>query len=157
MAGIISVAVIQKINLFNRIILAYLGSFTLIIALIIWYFTTLTQEKIGLLSSLAGNLFFSVSSSLSLFWQYEKVNVYESFIEGAKEGFTITIKIIPYLVAMLVAIGVFRTSGAMDFVIKAIGHGFAKAGINTDFVAALPTAFMKPLSGAGARGMMVAL
>mgnify|MGYP000845413783 CR=1 FL=1 len=156
LAGIISVAVIQKINLFNRIILAYLGSFTLIIALIIWYFTTLTQEKIGLLSSLAGNfILFSVIISFIVLAVRKKVNVYESFIEGAKEGFTITIKIIPYLVAMLVAIGVFRTSGAMDFVIKAIGHGFAKAGINTDFVAALPTAFMKPLSGAGARGMMV--
>jgi spore maturation protein SpmA len=126
LAGIISVAVIQKINLFNRIILAYLGSFTLIIALIIWYFTTLTQEKIGLLSSLAGNfILFSVIISFIVLAVRKKVNVYESFIEGAKEGFTITIKIIPYLVAMLVAIGVFRTSGAMDFVIKAIGHGFA--------------------------------
>jgi spore maturation protein SpmB len=85
----------------------------------------------------------------------KKINVYDAFIDGAKEGFGIAIKIIPYLVAILVAVGVFRSCGALDFLVKGIGHAFAAMGVNTDFVDALPTAFMKPLSGSGARGMMV--
>ena len=86
---------------------------------------------------------------------YKKINVYDSFIDGAKDGFNIAIKIVPYLIAMLIAIGVFRTSGAMDFLINGVKHFFAVLGVDTRFVDALPTAIMKPLSGSGARGMMV--
>ena len=156
MAGIISVAIYQKINLFNRVILAYLGSFSLLIGTVIWYFSTISAQQINTISSVSGNLIiFSIIISFISLAMYRKINVYESFIDGAKEGFGISIKIIPYLIAILVGIGVFRASGAMDYLINGIGLGFAWLGLNTDFVAALPTAFMKPLSGSGARGMMV--
>lgn len=156
MAGIISVAVMQRINLVNKIVLAYLGGFTLLVSLIIWYFSIIPQEEISVISSVASNvILFSIIVSFIALALIRKVNVYESFIDGAKEGFMIAIKIIPYLVAILVAIGVFRASGAMDFMIDGIGWTVAQLGINNDFVPALPTAFMKPLSGAGARGMMV--
>jgi spore maturation protein SpmA len=156
MAGIISVAIYQKINLFNRVILAYLGSFSLLIGTVIWYFSTISAQQINTISSVSGNLIiFSIIISFISLAMFRKVNVYESFIDGAKEGFGISIKIIPYLIAILVGIGVFRASGAMDYLINGIGLGFAWLGLNTDFVAALPTAFMKPLSGSGARGMMV--
>jgi spore maturation protein SpmA len=156
MAGIISVAIYQKINLFNRVILAYLGSFSLLIGTVIWYFSTISAQQINTISSVSGNLIiFSIIISFISLAMYRKINVYESFIDGAKEGFGISIKIIPYLIAILVGIGVFRASGAMDYLINGIGLGFAWLGVNTDFVAALPTAFMKPLSGSGARGMMV--
>lgn len=156
MAGIISVAVMQRINLLNKIVLAYLGGFTLLVSLIIWYFTIIPQQEISVISSVASNIIlFSIIISFIALALVRRVNVYESFIDGAKEGFMIAIKIIPYLVAILVAIGVFRASGAMDFIIDGIGWTVAQLGINNDFVPALPTAFMKPLSGAGARGMMV--
>jgi spore maturation protein SpmA len=156
MAGIISVAIMQRINLFNKVVLAYLGGFAVLVSLIIWYFSIIPQEQIGVVSSVASNvILFSIIISFIGLALVRRINVYESFIEGAKEGFWIAIKIIPYLVAILVAIGVFRTSGAMDFVIDGIGWTIAQLGFNTDFVPALPTAFMKPLSGAGARGMMV--
>lgn len=156
MAGIISVAIYQKINLFNRVIMAYLGSFSLLIGTVIWYFSTISAQQINTISSVSGNLIiFSIIISFISLAMFRKVNVYESFIDGAKEGFSISIKIIPYLIAILVGIGVFRASGAMDYLINGIGLGFAWLGLNTDFVAALPTAFMKPLSGSGARGMMV--
>ncbi len=156
MAGIISVAIMQRINLFNKVILAYLGGFTLLVVLIILYFSNIPQERVSVISSVAGNvILFSIIVAFISLAMVRKVNVYESFIDGAKEGFWIAIKIIPYLVAILVAIGVFRTSGAMDFLIDGIGWMVAALGINSDFVPALPTAFMKPLSGGGARGMMV--
>jgi len=156
LAGIISVSLYQKLNLLNKTVLAYLGGFTLLIASVIWYFSIIPQEQIQVISSVASNiiLFLIIVAFIGLA-VYRKVNVYESFIDGAKDGFKIAIKIIPYLVAILVAIGVFRTSGAMDFLVNGIGWLFALLGVNTDFVQALPTAFMKPLSGAGARGMMV--
>lgn len=156
LAGIISVSLFQRLNLLNRVVMAYLGGFTLLVAGIIWYFSTLTQQQIGTISSVSGNLilFTIIISFISLAF-YRKVNVYDSFIDGAKDGFKIAIKIIPYLVAILVAIGVFRASGAMDFLVEGIGKIVAAFGINSDFVSALPTAFMKPLSGSGARGMMV--
>lgn len=155
-AGIVAVSVMQKINLFNKVILAYLGGFAVLVLLILWYFSTIPQEQISVVSSVASNvILFSIIISFISLALYRKVNVYESFIEGAKDGFKIAIKIIPYLVAILVAIGVFRTSGAMDFLIDGIGMMVAALGINNDFVPALPTALMKPLSGAGARGMMV--
>lgn len=156
MAGILAVAFFQKLNLFNKVILGYLGVFTLLVAAIIWYFTIIPQGQVELISSVASNfiLFFIIITFIALAL-YRRVNVYETFIEGAKDGFKISVKIIPYLVAILVAIGVFRTSGAMSWLVDGIGWLAGAAGLNTDFVPALPTAFMKPLSGAGARGMMV--
>ncbi|NCA86471.1 MAG: hypothetical protein EOM83_13015 [Clostridia bacterium] len=156
MAGILAVAFFQKLNLFNKVVLAYLGGFTLLVAAIIWYFTIIPKSQVEVISSVASNfiLFFIIISFIGLAL-YKRVNVYETFIEGAKDGFKIAIKIIPYLVAILVAIGVFRTSGAMAWLVDGIGWLAGAAGLNTDFVPALPTAFMKPLSGAGARGMMV--
>jgi len=156
MAGILSVALFQKINLFNRVILAYLGGFTILVGTIIWYFSIISTEQINTISSVAGNLIiFTIIISFIGLALIKKINVYESFIDGAKEGFSISIRIIPYLIAILVGVGVFRASGAMDYLINDIGKVFSFFGVNTDFVAALPTAFMKPLSGSGARGMMV--
>ncbi len=156
LTGILSVAVIQRINLFNQAVLAYLGTFTLLVSGIIWYFSTISQDLINTISSVSANLIlFGIIIAFILLALFKKVNVYETFIEGAKDGFGIAVKIIPYLVAILVPIGVFRASGAMDFVVGGIGDIFAALGVDTEFVSALPTAFMKPLSGAGARGMMV--
>jgi spore maturation protein SpmA len=156
LAGIIAVSLYQRINLLNRVILAYLGGFTLFISGIIYYFTTLPKEQIGVVSSTAGNIIlFTIIVSFIALALRKKINVYESFIEGAKDGFQIAIKIIPYLVAILVAIGVFRASGAMDMAIKGIGSLVNALGFDTSFVDALPVAFMKPLSGSGARGLMV--
>lgn len=156
LAGIIAVSIFQKINLFSKIVIAYLGSFTLIISLIIWYFSSISQEKIKIISSVAGNLIlFSIIIIFILLGLRKKVNIYESFIEGAKDGFQVAIKIIPYLIAILVGVAVFRTSGALDYLTDGISFFFNKLGFNTDFVKALPTAFMKPLSGSGARGMMI--
>ena len=156
LAGIISVSLFQRINLFNRVVLAYLGGFTLLISGVIWYFSTISQEQVNTISSVAGNLIlFIIIVSFIILAFYKKVNVYETFIDGAKDGFWIAVKIIPYLIAILVAVGVFRTSGAMDYLVGGIGKMIGFLGVDTDFVNALPTAFMKPLSGSGARGMMV--
>ena len=154
--GMISVAIIQKINLFDKVILAYLGGLTAIIAGIIFYFSRLPKEQITTASTFAAN--FILLSIIVLFIVLafiKKVNVYDAFIEGAKEGFNIAIRIIPFLVAILVAIGIFRASGAMDFIIDGIAKFFALLGVDTQFTGALPVAFMKPLSGSGARGLMV--
>ena len=157
MAGILAVSFFQKLNLLNKAVLAYLGGFTLLVASIIWYFTIIPQAQVQVISSLASNIIlFSIIISFIGLAFYRKVNVYESFIDGAKEGFNIAIKIIPYLIAILIAIGVFRASGAMQCITDGIGWLVEAAGLNADFVPALPTAFMKPLSGSGARGMMVA-
>jgi spore maturation protein SpmB len=146
----------QKINLFDKVILSYLGGFTLLVSGIIWYFSTISQEQINTISSLSGTLMlFVIIVSFILLAFYKKINVYETFIDGAKDGFLIAVKIIPYLVAILVAVGLFRTSGAMDYLVGGIGKLVAALGIDNGFVNALPTAFMKPLSGSGARGMMV--
>ena len=156
MAGLISVAVVQRINLFDRVVMAYLGGLTAVIAAIIYYFSSLPPEQVELVSTVVANvLLFGIITLFILMAAVRRVNVYEAFIEGAKEGFPVVIKIIPYLVAILVAIGVFRASGAMDLLVAGIGSAFAFVGLNTDFIEALPTAFMKPLSGSGARGMMV--
>jgi len=156
LAGIIAVSLYQRINLFNRVILAYLGGFTFLVSLVIWYFSTLPQETVNTISSVAANvILFSIIISFIVLAFYKKVNVYESFIEGAKEGFWIAVKIIPYLVAILVAIGVFRTSGALEFLKDGVKEFVAFLGGDTAWVDALPTALMKPLSGSGARGMMV--
>ncbi len=155
-AGLIAVALYQKINLLDKVVMAYLGGLTAIIAGIIWYFSRLDKDAITQVSNLASNfILFSVIVVFILMALRKKVNVYEAFIEGAKDGFKTAVKIIPYLVAILVAIGVFRASGAMDWFIAGFAWVFEKLGVNTDFIEALPTALMKPLSGSGARGMMV--
>lgn len=156
MGGLLAVAFYQKINLFNRVILAYLGGLTLLIGGLIYWFSGMEQEQIATISGqISSIILFSVIVSFISLAVYRRVNVYESFIDGAKEGFGIAVKIIPYLVAILVAIGVFRASGAMDMLTGGIKELFVFSGLNTDFVDALPTAMMKPLSGSGARGMMV--
>lgn len=155
-AGLISVAIIQKINLFNKVILLYLGTTTVIIGAIIVYFSTMKEEAVNAISSTAGNfLLFVIIVIFIILGIRKKVNVYEAFIEGAREGFSVAIRIIPYLVAMLVAIGLFRTSGAMNYLVEGLSHLVSWMGINTDFIPAMPTAFMRPLSGSGARGMMI--
>ncbi|HEY5471376.1 MAG TPA: nucleoside recognition domain-containing protein [Bacteroidales bacterium] len=156
LTGMISVAIIQKINLFDKVILAYLGGLTAIVAGIIIYFSGLPKDQISSISTFAAN--FILMSVIVLFIVLaflKKVNVYDAFIEGAKDGFGIAIKIIPFLIAILVAIGVFRASGSMDFIISGIAKFFAWMGFDTQFTAALPVAFMKPLSGSGARGLMI--
>jgi spore maturation protein SpmA/spore maturation protein SpmB len=156
LAGLFSVAWYQKINLFDRTILAYLGGLIAFIAAIIWYFSGLPKDQIQTISAVASNLIiFSIIISFILLALRKKVNVYDAFIEGAKDGFNTAIMIIPYLIAILVAIGVFRTSGALEWMISGISWTFQQMGFNTDFIPALPTALMKPLSGSGARGMMV--
>jgi spore maturation protein SpmA len=156
LAGLISVAVMQKINLLDRTIIAYLGGLSAFIIGIIFWMSTLSQEEVAVYSSVISSviLFSTIVAFIALGF-FRKVNVYESFIDGAKDGFSIAIKIIPYLVAILVSIGVFRASGAMDFFIGGLKWVFASVGVNTDFVEALPTALMKPLSGSGARGLMI--
>ncbi len=156
LAGLIAVSIYQKINLFDKVILLYLGTLTLFIAGIIWYFTTLDQAAIQKISSLVSHfLLFGLIVGIIILGLRKRINIYDTFIDGAKEGFSVAIKIIPYLVAMLAGIGVFRASGAMDMMVDGIGSVFSYFGINTDFVPALPTAFMKPLSGSGARAMMI--
>jgi len=155
-AGLLAVSAVQKINLINKTIIAYLGVLSLFIAGLIWYFSTLPADKIGWVSALMSNvILFTVIIGFIVMALRKKVNIYESFIEGAKEGFSTAIKIIPYLIAILVGIGVFRASGAMDFLIMGIAWFFTSLGFNSDFVPALPVAIMKPLSGSGARGLMV--
>lgn len=156
LAGLISVSIYQKINLLNKTILAYLVGLTAIITGIIAYLSQLDKENITTISTLASNIIlFSIIIIFILLGIRKKINVYEAFIEGAKDGFQIAIKIIPFLVAILVAIGVFRSSGALDYLIKGIGSFTEMLGLNADFIPSLPTALMKPLSGSGARGMMI--
>ncbi|NCO55951.1 MAG: hypothetical protein COS14_08920 [Bacteroidetes bacterium CG02_land_8_20_14_3_00_31_25] len=156
LAGIIAVSFVQKINLFNKVIFSYLGIFTILVSIIIWYFSTISAQKVNEISTISANLIiFGIIISFIILALIKKVNVYDSFIDGAKEGFGVAIKIIPYLVAILVGIGVFRESGAMDYFVNSIGKFFTLLGVNTDFVQSLPVAIMKPLSGSGARGLMV--
>ena len=156
LAGIIAVALYQRINLLNRTILLFLGGATLFIAGIIWFFSTLSQDQIDLYSTTFANVFlFVIIIGFIAAGIRKKVNVYDAFIEGAKEGFTTAVRIIPYLVAILVAIGVFRASGCMDYLTQGIASLVEMCGLDSDFVGALPTALMKPLSGSGARGLMV--
>ncbi|MDB5262308.1 MAG: hypothetical protein JWQ14_1589 [Adhaeribacter sp.] len=154
--SLILVAIYQRINLFDGVIMAYLGTSFFLIGLIIYYLSEQSQERVALISQVVSNviLFSIIVSFIALAW-LRKVNVYDAFIEGAKEGFGVSITIIPYLVAMLVAIGVFRASGALDMVVNGMGWALAQMGFDTEFVPALPVAFMKPLSGSGARGLML--
>jgi spore maturation protein SpmB len=156
MAGLIFVSIRQRINLFNKIIISYLAGITVIIGGIIWYLSRLPQPMMASRTGFAGNfLLFAIIIIFLILGIRKRINLYETFIEGAKEGFEVAVKIIPYLVAMLVAIGVFRASGSLDFLIGGVGGFFALFGMDTRFVDALPVAFMKPLSGSGARGVMV--
>ncbi len=156
LTGLILVAIVQKINLFDKVILTYLGTATLIIIGMVLYFFNMEPDKIQVVSRVVSHLILFIIIILFIVMGMKaKINIYESFIEGAKEGFTIAVKIIPYLVAILVGIGVFRASGSLEFIIEGIKWFFAALSVNTDFVPALPTAFMKPLSGSGARGMMI--
>ena len=155
--GMIAVAIRQKINLFNTVVLSWLGGITLFIAGIIYYFTYyLTKEQIEIVSKVSSNLIlFTIIVAFILGALRKKVNVYDAFIEGAKGGFTTCITIIPYLVGMLVAIGVLRNSGVLGYIVDGFSWCFVHMGLNTDFTPALPTALLKPLSGSGAKAMMV--
>lgn len=155
-AGIIITSIYQKINLLNKVMLLTLGGMAVIVALIIWGFGQMSKDTMNVVSTSAANILLMTIIVLFIFAGLrKKVNVYDAFIEGAKEGFATAVRIIPYLVAILVAIGVFRASGAMDMLVDGIGWCVSAAGGDSKFVGALPTALMKPLSGSGARGMMV--
>lgn len=156
LAGIITVSLYQRINLLNRTILLFLGGASLFIAGIIWFFTTLSRQQIDTYSTTTANVFlFVIIIGFIIAGMRKRINVYDAFVEGAKEGFTTAVRIIPYLVAILVGIGVFRASGCMGYLIQGVAKLTELCGINSDFVGALPTALMKPLSGSGARGLMV--
>ncbi len=156
LAGIIITSIYQKINLLNRVMLLTLGGISLIVASIIWGFSQMDKDTMGITSTTAANIILMVIIiSFILAGIRKKVNVYDAFIEGAKDGFSTAIRIIPYLVAILVGIGVFRASGAMDMIVDGVRWLVEACGADSDFVGALPTALMKPLSGSGARGMMV--
>lgn len=155
-AGIIITALYQHINLLNRTILLTLGGAIALIAALIGVFMQMEPEQMNAISGTAANvLLFSVIITFIVAGMRKRINVYDAFIEGAKEGFSTAVRIIPYLIAILVAIGVFRASGAMDWLIGGIRWCVEVTGVNADWVGALPTAIMKPLSGSGARGMMV--
>ncbi|MBQ7304543.1 MAG: spore maturation protein, partial [Alphaproteobacteria bacterium] len=155
-AGFLSVAYMQKISLLNKTIIAYTGGLLIFIASVALYFNSLPNEKRILYSAIFGNfILFAVISFFIAYATFKKINVYESFINGAKEGFEIAVKIIPYLVAMLTAIAAFRASGLMQLFTNMTEYVLNILNINTDFVPALPTAIMKPLSGSGARAMMI--
>ena len=156
LAGIIITSLYQKINLFNRTMLLTLGGAAVVVASVIWGFGQMDSILMNKVSTSAANIMLMlIIIAFILAGVRKKVNVYDAFIEGAKEGFQTAVRIIPYLVAILVGIGVFRASGAMDMLIDGVKYGVEACGGNTDFVGALPTALMKPLSGSGARGMMV--
>ena len=156
LVAILAVCVRQKINILQRNLILFFGGLGLFIGGLVWLFNSMEQEQVSLYSSLFANtLLFTIICGFIISGMRKKINVYDAFIEGAKEGFQTAITIIPYLVAILVGIGVFRASGAMDFIIQGVRFGIASIGLNTDFVEALPTMLMKPLSGSGARGMML--
>lgn len=154
--GLISVAIAQKINLWDKVILGVIAGATAFVGGLLYLSTTVSQEQLTLYSSILSSLLLlGLIVWFIIKGMIKKINVYDAFIEGAKGGFEVAIGIIPYLIAMLVAIGMFRASGGMDMLVRAMGWFFALIGLNTDFVAALPTALMKPLSGSGARALMV--
>lgn len=156
LAGIVLTLLWQKTSLLQPALLATLGCIMAFVGLLIWGFGRMDKDTMATVTSVGSNLILlSVIVSFILAGLWKRVNVYDAFIEGAKEGFTTAVRIIPYLVAILVAVGVFRASGAMDMVIGGIRRGVEWLGLNSDFVGGLPTAVMKPLSGSGARGMML--
>lgn len=156
LAGLLAVSWVQKLPLFNRVVVLYLSGVIAIIMSLIAYFASLSAKVLAEQSALMGNaLIFCVILGFMGIASYRKTNVYNNFVEGAKQGFETSVQIIPYLLAMLCAIGVFRASGALDGIINIIRLGVAYLGLDTQFVDALPTALMKPLSGSGARAMML--
>ena len=156
LTGVIVVSIAQRINLINKAMLIFLGGLSCIFGLIIYSFSTLSRDDMGTYSTLTANIIlFGVIVLFIANGIRKKINVYDSFVEGAKEGFNTAVRIIPYLVAFLVGIAVFRTSGAMDILVDSIGYIFNSAGLDTSFVGALPTALMKSLSGSGANGLMI--
>ena len=156
LAGMIITSIYQHINLFNRTIMAFVLGICIVVSGVMWLSMQVDRETMNLWSTVVANvILFSIIIAFIWAGVRKKINVYEAFVEGAKGGFETAVRIIPYLVAILVAIGVFRASGAMDFLVDGIGRVVEMLGGNADYVAALPTAIMKPLSGSGARGMMV--
>ncbi len=156
LAGIVVTSLYQRINLINRTMLLTLGGMSAAVAAIIWCFAKMDKTQMNTVSTTVANiLLMGIIVAFILAAMRKKVNVYDAFIEGAKEGFSTAVRIIPYLVAMLVGIGVFRASGAMDMLVDGVKWAVASLGGDTSFAGALPTALMKPLSGSGARGMMV--
>ena len=156
LSGIVITSLFQRINLFNRTILFTLGGACVAVAGIIWAFSQMDKSQVDIVSTTVANiLLMLIIIGFILSGVRHKINVYDAFIEGAKDGFQTAVRIIPYLVAILVGIGVFRASGAMDMLIEGIKWSVSAVGGDTEFVGALPTALMKPLSGSGARGMMV--
>ncbi|WP_273149015.1 nucleoside recognition domain-containing protein [Methylophaga thiooxydans] len=154
--GLLVVALVQKINLLDRVVMAYLGGFTLLVVAILGYFSSLSQQAMLTQSALISNvILFSLVALFISAAAIKKVNAYDAFIEGAKEGFQTAVTIIPYLVAMLVAIGVFRASGALELLFDAMRSLVLSLGLDDRFIDAMPTALMKPFSGSGARAMMV--
>lgn len=154
--GIVITALWQRINLLQPMLLATLGALVGFVALVIWGFGQMDKDMMNVVTTVASNLILlGIIIAFILAGFFKKVNVYDAFIEGAKEGFTTAVRIIPYLVAILVAVGIFRASGAMDMLIGGISWTVEQLGLNADFVGALPTALMKPLSGSGARGLML--
>ena len=156
LVALIAVAVVQRINLLDPVVLSYLVGVTGLVAAIIYYFSGLPQDRVQTVSNVVANVtLFGVISAFILMAVFRRINVYEAFIEGAKEGFAVAVRVVPYLVAILIAIGVFRASGTLDLLVAGLGRLFDTLGLRTDIIPALPTALMKPLSGSGARGMMV--
>ncbi len=154
--GLITVAAVQKINLLDRVVLMYLGGFSALVFGLLAYFSSLEQSQMLVQSAIISNVvIFSLVIAFIVAAAWQRVNAYEAFIEGAKDGFSTAVMIIPYLVAMLVAIGVFRASGALDLLADGIRAGVLALGMDDRFVDALPTALMKPFSGSGARAMMI--
>ena len=154
--GIIITGIFQRINLFNRTLILTLGGAITFIALIVWGCSQLDKDTMNVVSTCAANvILFSIIILFLMSGVRKRINVYDAFVEGAKEGFQTAIRIIPYLVAILVSISFFRASGAMDWIVDGVKFTFQTAGISSEWVDALPTAIMKPLSGSGARGMMV--
>ncbi len=156
MVGISIVSITQHINLFNKAILSLVGGIAIFFSALMWLFLTVSRETMGTYSTLVANIILFGIIIIFIIWGlWKKAQVYDAFIEGAKEGFTTAVRIIPYLVAFLVGIGVFRASGAMDILVDSIGWLIGLTGIDTTFVGALPTALMKSLSGSGANGLMI--
>ncbi|RHR62276.1 spore maturation protein [Parabacteroides sp. AF17-28] len=156
LVAILAVCIKQRINILQRNLLLFFGGLALFIGGLVWLFNSLEQKQVSLYSTLFANtLLFTIICGFIISGIRKKINVYDTFIEGAKEGFKTAVTIIPYLIAVLVAIGIFRASGAMDFLIDGIRMGVSAAGLDTKFVEGLPTMLMKPLSGSGARGMML--
>ena len=156
LVGIIITGIFQRINLFNRTLMLTLGGAITFIALIVWGCSQLDKDTMNVVSTCAANvILFSIIILFLMSGARKRINVYDAFVEGAKEGFQTAIRIIPYLVAILVSISFFRASGAMDWIVDGVKFTFQTAGISSEWVDALPTAIMKPLSGSGARGMMV--